>query len=96
MGSVSGGFALDFLVTFGVGVMIVVFDPHASVPFGKFFLSLLHSLLTMAYSRLHEIHSTLILPLPLVCVRNNSTLVAALRIMWFIKHFTHQTICQWR
>jgi hypothetical protein len=79
-----------------VGVLIVVFDNHAPVPFMKLCLYLLRYLLTVAYFRLHEIHSTLILPLPLVCVRNNSTLVAALRIAWFIKPSTHQTICQRR
>ena len=67
----------DLLLTSGVGVVIVVFDAHAPVPFMKICLYLLHYLLTVAYFRLHEIHSTLILPLPLVCVCNNPTLVAA-------------------
>jgi hypothetical protein len=72
-----------------------VFHPCASVPISKLCLSLLHSLITVAYSRLHECRSTLILPHALVCVRNNPTLVATLRIVWFIKPFTHQTILQW-
>jgi hypothetical protein len=76
--------------------MIVVFEPLASVPFVNLFLSLLHSLIIVAYFRLREFRSTLILPLSLLCVRNNPTLFAALRIGWFIKPFTHQMICKRR
>ena len=89
-------FSPSHLLTSVVGLLIVVFDAHSPVPFMKLFLYLLHYLLTMAYFRLHEIHSTLILLLPLVCVRNNSTLVAAYRIAWFVKPLTQQTICQRR
>ena len=70
-------FAPGLLLTSVVGVLIVVFDAHAPVPFMKLCLYLLRYLLTMAYFCLHEIHSSLIISLPLVCVRNNSTLVAA-------------------
>jgi hypothetical protein len=84
------------LLTSVVGVLIVVFDAHAPVPFMKLCLSLLHSQIRVAYSCLREPRSILILPLSLGCVRNNLTLVAALRIGWFIKPFTHQTICQRR
>jgi hypothetical protein len=73
-----------------------VFHPCASVPILNVCLSLLHSLITMAYYRLGECRSTLILPHLLVCVHNNPTLVATLRIGWFINPFTHQTIFQWR
>jgi hypothetical protein len=85
-------FSPGLLLTSGVGVVIVVFHPCARVPILKLCLSLLHSLITVAYSRLRECRSTLILPHLLVCVRNNPTLVATLRILWFIKPFTHQTI----
>jgi hypothetical protein len=72
-----------------VDVVILVMNPHASFPFMKLCLSLLHSQIRVAYSRLrelrsilrlplHEIHSTLIITLPLLYVHNNSTLVAAL------------------
>jgi hypothetical protein len=60
----------------------------------KLCLSLLHSLITVACSHLRECRSNLILPLSLVCARNNPTLVATLRIGWFVKPFTHQTIFQ--
>jgi hypothetical protein len=70
-------FAPCLLLTTVVGVLIVVFDAHAPVPFMKLCLYVLRYLLTVAYFRRHEIHSTLIITLPLVCVRNNSTLVAA-------------------
>jgi hypothetical protein len=60
-------FALGLLLTFGVGVVIFVFEPRASVPFVKLCLSLLHSLITVAYSRLDELRSTLILFLTVVC-----------------------------
>ena len=73
-----------------------MFHPCARVPILKLCLSSLHSLITVAYSCLRECRSTLILPLPIVCVRNNPTLVATLRIGWFIKPFTYQTIFQWR
>jgi hypothetical protein len=96
LGTIGGGLLPRLLLTSVVGVLIVVFDAHSLFPFMKLCLYLLRYLLTVAYFRLHEIHSTLILPLPLVCVRNNSTLVAALRIAWFIKPLTHQTICQRR
>jgi hypothetical protein len=89
-------FAPGLLLTFVVGVLIVVFDAHALVPFMKLRLSLLHSQIRVAYSRMRQLRSILILPLPLGYVRNNLTLVAALRIGWFIKPFTHQTIFQWR
>jgi hypothetical protein len=89
-------FAPGLLLTFGVGFVIVVFDPHASFSFVKICLWLLHSQIRVAYSHLCELHSTLILPLPLLCVRNNPTLVPALRIEWFIKPFTHQTNYQRR
>jgi hypothetical protein len=85
------GFAPALMLTFGVGFVIVVFDPHSSFPFVKIFLWLLHSQIRVAYSHLRELHSTLILPPPLLCVRNNPTLVPALKIEWFIKPFTHQT-----
>jgi hypothetical protein len=62
----------------------------------KLCLSLLHSLITVACSCLRECRSNLILPLSLVCARNNPTLVATLRIGCFVKPFTHQTIFQWR
>jgi hypothetical protein len=62
----------------------------------KLCLSLLLSQIRVAYSRMRQLRSILILPLPLGYVHNNPTLVAALRIGWFIKPFTHQTICQWR
>jgi hypothetical protein len=86
-------FALGLLLTFGVSVVILVFEPRASVPFVKLFHSLLHSLITVAYSRLDELRSTLILFLTVVCVRNNPMLIAALRIGSFIRLFTHLTIC---
>jgi hypothetical protein len=86
-------FALGILLTFGVGVVILVFEPRASVPFVKLWLSLLHSLLTVAYSRLDELRSNLILFLIVVCVRNNPMLIAASRIGRFIKPLTHLTIC---
>ena len=89
-------FAIGFLLTFGVAVVIVVFYPCSTVPIFKLCLSLLHSLITVAGSRLRECRSNLILPLSLVCMRNNPTLVATLRIGWFIKPFTHQTIFQRR
>jgi hypothetical protein len=89
-------FAPGLLLTSSVSVVIVVFDAHASFPFVKICLSLLYSQIRVANSRLRGLHSTLILPLPLVCVRNNPTLVVALRIGWFIKPFTHQTTFQWR
>ena len=89
-------FVIGFLLTFGVGVVIVVFHSRSMVPICKLCLSLLHSLITLACSRLSECRSNLILPLSLVCVRNNPTLVATLRIGWFIKPFTHQTIFQRR
>ena len=89
-------FAIGFLLTFSVAVVIVVFHPRSTVPIFKLCLSLLHSLITVACSRLPEIRSKLILPLPLVCVHNNSTLVPSLRIGWFIKPFNHQIICQRR
>ena len=85
-------FALGILPTFGVGVVILVFEPRASVPFVKLCLSLLHSLLTVAYSRLDELRSNLILFLTVVCVRNNPMLIAASRIARFIKPLTHLTI----
>jgi hypothetical protein len=85
--------ALVILLTFGVGVVILVFEPRASVPFVKLCLSLLHSLITVAYSRLDELRSTLILFLTVVCVRNNLMLIAALRIGSFIRPFTDLTIC---
>ena len=78
------GFAPGLLLTFGVGFVIMVFDPLASFPFVKICLWLLHSQIRVAYSHLRERHSTLILPLPLLCVHNNTTLVPALRIAWFI------------
>jgi hypothetical protein len=90
------GFAPGLLLTFGVGFVIVVFDPHASSPFVKICLWLLHSQIRVACSHLRELHSTLILPLPLLCVHNNPTLVPTLRIEWFIKPFTHQTNYQRR
>ena len=86
-------FALGLLLTFGVGVVIFVFEPRASVPFVKLCLSLLHSLITVAYSRLDELRSSLILFLTVVCVRNNAMLIASLRIGSFIRPFTHLTIC---
>jgi hypothetical protein len=86
-------FALGIPLTFGVGVVILVFKPRASVPFVKLCLSLLHSLITVAYSRLDELHSTLILFLTVVCLRNNPMLIAASRIGRFIKPLTHLTIC---
>ena len=89
-------FAPGLLLTSGVGVVFVVFHPCAEVSTLKLCLSLLHSLMTMAYSRLRECCSTLTLPLPLVSVHNNSTLVPSPRIGWFIKPFTHQIICQRR
>jgi hypothetical protein len=55
-------FSPGFLITFGVGVMIVVFDPHALVSFVKICLSLTtFPNKIVVYSRLHEFHSTLIL-----------------------------------
>jgi hypothetical protein len=60
--------------------MIVVFDHSASDPFVKLFLSLLHSLIIVAYSGLCEFCSTLILHLPIICVPRNPTLVVALKI----------------
>jgi hypothetical protein len=86
-------FALVILLTFGVGVVILVFEPRGSVPFVKLCLSLLHSLITVAYSRLDGLRSTLILFLTVVCVRNNSMLIATIRIGSFIRPFTHLTIC---
>jgi hypothetical protein len=86
-------FALVILLTFGVGVVILVFEPRAFVPFVKLCLSLLHSLITVAYSRLDELRSTLILFLTVVCVPNNPMLIPALRIGSFIRPFTHLTIC---
>ena len=86
-------FALGLLLTFGVGVVIFVFESRASVPFVKLCVSLLHSLITVAYSRLDELRSTLILFLSVVCVRNNPMLIAASRIGRFIKPLTHLTIC---
>jgi hypothetical protein len=64
-------FALGILLTFGVGVVIFVFEPRAAVPFVKLCLSLLHSLIKVAYSHLDELRSNLILFLTVVCVRNN-------------------------
>ena len=86
-------FALGILLTFGVGVVILVFEPRASIPFVKLCLSLLHSLITVAYSRLDELRSNLILFLTVVCVRNTPMLIAASRIGRFIKPLTHLTIC---
>jgi hypothetical protein len=77
-------FAIGLLLTFGVGVVILVFEPCASLPFVKLCLSLLHSLIIVAYSRLDELRSTLILFLTVVCARNNSMLIVALRIGSFI------------
>jgi len=48
----------------------------------------------VAYSRLSEFCSTLILLLLVLCVSNIPTLVLTLRIGWFIKPFTDQTIFQ--
>ena len=76
-GTIGGGLLPRLLLASVVGVLIVVFDADALFPFMKLCLYLLRYLLTVAYFRLHEIHSTLIITLPLVCVRNNSTLVAA-------------------
>jgi hypothetical protein len=86
-------FALGILLTFGVGVVILVSEPRASFPFVKLCLSLLHSLITVAYSRLDELRSNLILFLTVVCVRNNPMLIAASRIGRFIKSLTQLTIC---
>jgi hypothetical protein len=72
-------FALGILLTFGVGVVILVFEPRASVAFVKLCLSLLHSLITVAYSCLDELRSNLILFLTVVCVRNNPMLIAAFK-----------------
>jgi hypothetical protein len=77
-------FVIGLLLTFGVGVMILVFDPRASLPSVKLCLSLLHSLIIVAYSRLDELRSTLILFLTVVCVHNNPMLIVALRIGSFI------------
>jgi hypothetical protein len=84
------------LLTSSVGVVIVMFHPYATVPILKLFLSLLHSLIIVAYSCSCECRSTLILPLPFLCVCNNPTLVAALRIGWFSNPLTHQTVFQGR
>jgi len=74
-----------------------VFDPRTSIPFVKLYLALTaFSLITLTYSHLSEFRSTLILHLALLCVRNNPTLVAALRIQWFIKPITYQAIFQRR
>jgi len=89
-------FSPDLLISSGVVVVIVVVDPRPFVPVVNLCLFLLHSLITVAYSRLREFYSTSILALLLVCVRNNPTLVATLRIWWFMKPFTYQTIFQWR
>jgi hypothetical protein len=86
-------FALGILLTFGVGVVILVFEPRASIPFVKLCLSILHSLITVAYSRLDELRSNLILFLTVLCMRNNPMLIAASRIGMFIKPLAHLTIC---
>jgi len=74
-----------------------VVGPPCLIPLVNLCLSLTAiSLIAMAYSRLSEFCYTLILHLLLLCVFNSLTLVAALRIRWLIKSFTHQTICQRR
>ena len=85
-------FALGILLTFGVGVVILVLEPR-DFWCHDFGVGILHSLITVAYSRLDELRSTLILFLTVVCVRNNPMLIAALRIGSFIRPFTHLTIC---